>query len=160
MVFVHTYISMFTTLLLTFSLSPPVSIQSWKKRWFVLTLLNPMDPSSLDLSYYSEADRRDKKGTVNLQEIRAVNPIYTKSKGNVFSVETEDRKFLLRAPDEQQKAVWVAKLLEGCSKGKAVLFTGILFSYSKSACVSGVYICVFGTRTFQRRQNIARHRCV
>ena len=104
----------------------------------MLTLLNPLDPSSLDLSYYSEADRKDKRGVVNLQEIRAVNPIYSKSKGNVFSVETEDRKFLLRAPDEQQKAVWVAKLLEGCSKGRWVGREAVLTwlqSTTKSTCV-------------------------
>ncbi len=83
--------------------------------------MNPLDPSSLDLSYYMSADKKEKRGSINLQEIRAINPVYNKTKGNIFSVETEDRKFLLKSPDEQGKAVWVAKLLEGCSKGAWIL---------------------------------------
>lgn len=84
----------------------------------MLSLKNPLDPSSLDLNYYSDSEKKEWKGSINLQAIKGVNPVYSKSKGNVFSVETADRKFVLRSTDEQGKAVWVAKLLEACSKGQ------------------------------------------
>ncbi len=107
---------------LPLSLSSPPSpslppMQSWKKRWFVLSRTNPSDSSSLDLSYYSDCEKKDKKGSIDFLKMRSVNPVYNKSNDNVFSVEMVDRKFMLKSPDKQGKAVWVAKLLECCSKG-------------------------------------------
>ena len=84
----------------------------------MLSRSNPLDPSFVEFSYYTDREKKDKKKSIDLRQIKSVNPVYNKTKDNVFSVETEDRKFLLKSADQQAKAVWVAKLLEFCSKGQ------------------------------------------
>ena len=93
-------------------------LQNWKKRWFVLTKTTASQNSAtLDLSYYSDPTKKDKKGTVDLSKIATVNPLPSKSKEHVFSIETSDRKYGFKAPDIQTREIWVAKLMELCGKG-------------------------------------------
>lgn len=93
-------------------------LQNWKKRWFVLTKTTAsQNLATLDLSYYSDPTKKDKKGTVDLSKIVTVNPLPNKSKEHVFSIETSDRKYGFKAPDIQTREIWVAKLMEMCGKG-------------------------------------------
>lgn len=99
--------------------TPPLDnfFVNWKKRWFVLSRGSPQDPTSLDLSYYTEASKKDKVKSIDVREIKTINPVHNESKENVFSLEMSNRKkFMLRSADKQGKAIWVAKLLECCSK--------------------------------------------
>ena len=95
-------------------------MQSWKKRWFVLTRsTDAYGQSSVQLTYFADADSKEKKGTIDLSQVESVNPTPIKSKENVFSLELSDRhRQLFKSPDTATKALWVAKLLEVCSKGK------------------------------------------
>ena len=85
----------------------------------MLSLKNAHDASSLDLCYYKDATKQGKVESIDIHKIKSINPVYNKSKENVFSLEMLDCKFVLRAADRQDKAVWVAKLLECCSKGES-----------------------------------------
>lgn len=71
----------------------------------------------MNLSYYTESTKKEQKGSIELSRIKSINPVHNKSKENVFSLELSDQKFVLRSPDKEGKAIWVAKLLECCSKG-------------------------------------------
>ena len=96
-------------------------LQNWKKRWFTLYRLDPFNPTSMELAYYSDSERKEKKGTINLTKIAKVSPIGGKTKDHVFSIEkTDGKKLVLKAADIRIKNIWLAKLLEGCSKGGSV----------------------------------------
>ena len=59
-----------------------------------------------------------KKGTVDLAKFVGIRPnAKVGQKENVFAVETEDRKYILRAPDSTTKDIWLAKLCELCGQG-------------------------------------------
>lgn len=93
-------------------------LQNWKKRWFVLAkTTTSQNLATLDLSYYADPTKKDRKGTVDLSKITTVNPLPSKSKEHVFSIETSDRKYGFKAPDIQTREIWVAKLMELCGKG-------------------------------------------
>ncbi|KAL5496205.1 hypothetical protein EMCRGX_G012443 [Ephydatia muelleri] len=90
---------------------------SWKKRWFVLARTDRFDPSSVLLVYYSDKTKREKKGVLSLQNFRGIRPnVQVGSKQFVFAIETQERKYILRASDPTTKGIWLAKLSEHCGQ--------------------------------------------
>ena len=78
----------------------------------------------MELTYYSDSERKERKGTINVTQIAKVSPISGKSKDHIFSIETsEGKKLILKAGDARTKSIWLAKLLEGCSKGGYITHT-------------------------------------
>lgn len=101
--------------------------QKWKKRYFVLSRTNPFDPLSAELTYYDDQEKRHKKGTIDLSTIVNVNPIHKSNKEHIFSLEAPGRSYLLKAADARAKNLWVAKLLECCSKGTS--YTNVIITF-------------------------------
>ena len=78
----------------------------------------------MELTYYSDSERRETKGSINITQITKVSPISGKSKDHVFSIETNDgKKLVMKAADVRTKSIWLAKLLEACSKGGSIMHT-------------------------------------
>ena len=76
----------------------------------------------MELTYYSDSERRETKGSINITQITKVSPISGKSKDHVFSIETKDgKKLVMKAADVRTKSIWLAKLLEACSKGGSIM---------------------------------------
>ncbi|XP_019856874.1 PREDICTED: uncharacterized protein LOC109585304 [Amphimedon queenslandica] len=99
--------------------TPPLDklFVKWKKRWFVLSRTNPHDPNSIDLSYYNDRTMKEKRGTINLAKFIGIRPnAKIGHKENVFAIETQERKFILRASDQRTKNIWLAKLCEFCGQ--------------------------------------------
>ena len=78
-----------------------------------------MDTSTLELNYYMDSTKREKRGSINLSKFVGLCPnAKVGSKEHGFAVETEDRKYILRAPDAVTKNIWIAKLCELCGQGE------------------------------------------
>lgn len=87
----------------------------------------------MELTYYSDSERRETKGSINITQITKVSPITGKSKDHVFSIETNNgKKLVMKAADARTKCIWLAKLLEACSKGGSISHTHILLSTTQS----------------------------
>ena len=80
--------------------------------------MDPFDPLAVDLTYYTDAEKKEKKGSICIGQITKVNPTQGKAKEHIFSIETHDKKYVLKASDDMKKTMWIAKLLECCSKGQ------------------------------------------
>lgn len=76
------------------------------------------DPSTLELIYYIDRSKREKRGSINLAKFIGIRPnAKVGNKENIFAIEVEDRKYILRAPDLTTKNIWLAKLCELCGQG-------------------------------------------
>lgn len=77
------------------------------------------DQSSIELAYYNDKSAKVKRGTINLSKFVGIRPnAKIGNKDNIFAIETEERKYILRAPDAVTKNIWLAKLCELCGQGK------------------------------------------
>lgn len=77
-----------------------------------------MDSSTLELNYYMDSTKKEKRGSINLSKFVGLCPnAKVGSKDHGFALETEDRKYILRAPDAVTKNVWIAKICELCGQG-------------------------------------------
>ena len=94
-----------------------VYIQNWKKRWFVLRKKDPFDPTSVELVYYADPRKKELRGTIPVESLSKVYHTPSKNKEHVFAVETDDKKFLLKATEHNTKSIWLAKLMELISHG-------------------------------------------
>lgn len=62
---------------------------------------------------------KEKRGTINLSKFIGIRPnAKIGHKEHVFAIETEERKYILRASDLRTKNIWLAKLCEICGQGK------------------------------------------
>lgn len=93
-------------------------VQSWKRRWFVLSRTDPINPGAVELSYYTDPMKQEKKRSFPLSRVVKIHPTFSKAKDHSFAVELPEHKFLLRAPDGNSKNVWVAKLCEFSGQGQ------------------------------------------
>ena len=83
------------------------------------SLLPQNVPSSIELSYYKDASKREKRQTIDLSKFVGIRPnAKVGSKEHVFAIETEERKYILKAPDQNTKNIWLAKLCELCGQGQ------------------------------------------
>lgn len=63
--------------------------------------------------------KKEKRGAVNLAKFIGLSPnAKVGNKDHAFALETEDRKYILRAPDAVTKNIWLAKLCEVCGQGQ------------------------------------------
>ena len=63
--------------------------------------------------------KREKRGFINLAKFVGIRPnAKVGNKENVFAIETEDRKYVMRAFDATTKSIWLAKLCELCGQGQ------------------------------------------
>lgn len=63
--------------------------------------------------------KKGKRTVINLTKFIGIRPnAKVGHKENVFAIETEDRKYILRAPDQLTKNIWLAKLCELCGQGE------------------------------------------
>lgn len=75
----------------------------------------------MELNYYMDNSKREKRGSINLSKFVGLYPnAKVGSKDHSFALETEDRKYILRAPDAVTKNIWIAKLCELCGQGESV----------------------------------------
>lgn len=93
-------------------------LQTWKRKWFVLSQKDPFNPRSVELSYYNDSDQSGKKGSIDLSAITRIHPSPSKAKGHVFSIELKDKKIMLKADDAKTKNIWIAKLYEFAGQGQ------------------------------------------
>lgn len=107
----------------------------------IFTFLFPpslqLDPSTLELVYYMDNTKKEKRGTVNIAKFVGLSPnAKVGNKDHAFALETEDRKYILRAPDAVTKNIWLAKLCEVCGQGQCgnVLW-GWVCEYVNWSCV-------------------------
>ena len=85
-------------------------------RLFLLIL--QLNPHFLELCYYRDDSKREKKGTIDLRKFRGLRPnARIGNKDHVFAIETEDRKYIFRAPSHSTKNIWIAKLWEFFGQG-------------------------------------------
>lgn len=76
------------------------------------------DPSTLKLFYYKDVTKKGKQTVIDLTKFIGIRPnAKVGNKENVFAIETEDRKYILRASDPVTKNIWLAKLCELCGQG-------------------------------------------
>ena len=71
----------------------------------------------MELAYYNDASRSDKKGSIDMTSITRIHPSASKAKGHVFSIDFKDKKIMLRADDAKTKNIWIAKLYEFAGQG-------------------------------------------
>lgn len=93
-------------------------LQTWKRKWFVLSQRDPFNPRSVELSYYNDSDESGKKGSIDLTAITRIHPSPSKAKGHIFSIELRDKKIMLKADDAKTKSIWIAKLYEFAGQGQ------------------------------------------
>lgn len=96
---------------------PSPLLQTWKKRWFILSQRDPFDPRSVELTYYSDSNLEEKRGTIDMPSITRIHPSPSKAKGHIFSIEIKDKKIMLKADDAKTKGIWIAKLYEFAGQG-------------------------------------------
>ena len=90
----------------------------------IITSLLQHDPNSIDLSYYNDRTMKEKRGTIDLAKFIGIRPnAKIGHKENVFAIETQERKFILRASDMRIKNIWLAKLCEFCGQGKQLMIS-------------------------------------
>ena len=66
-----------------------------------------------------DSTKKEKRGSINLSKFVGLCPnAKVGNKDHGFAVETEDRKYILRAPDAVTKNIWIAKLCELCGQGQ------------------------------------------
>ena len=79
-------------------------------------------PSSIELAYYKDASKKEKRQTIDLSKFVGIRPnAKVGTKEHVFAIETEERKYILKAPDQNTKNIWLAKLCELCGQGQSYL---------------------------------------
>ena len=62
--------------------------------------------------------KKGKQTVIDLTKFIGIRPnAKVGNKENVFAIETEDRKYILRASDPVTKNIWLAKLCELCGQG-------------------------------------------
>lgn len=77
-------------------------------------------PTSIELSYYKDASKKEKLQTIDLSKFVGIRPnAKVGTKEHVFAIETEERKYILKAPDQNTKNIWLAKLCELCGQGQS-----------------------------------------
>ena len=77
-----------------------------------------MDPSSMELCYYKDDSKREKKRVIDLNSIIGIRPTpKIGSADNIFAIETREKKYVLKAADMHTKNTWLAKLCEYCGQG-------------------------------------------
>ena len=89
----------------------------------MLSRTNLFDPSSIELAYYKDSEKKTKqKKTIDLQLVVNVSPVQKSgNKENVFALDMKGKHVLLKASNILVQNVWLAKLLECCSKGERSL---------------------------------------
>jgi hypothetical protein len=99
--------------------TPPLDklIVTWKKRWFILSQKDPFDPRSVQLTYFTDSNLAEKRGTIDMPNITRIHPSPSKAKGHIFSIEIKDKKIMLKADDAKTKDIWIAKLYEFAGHG-------------------------------------------
>jgi hypothetical protein len=70
--------------------------KSWKKRYFVL---------SADALLYYVAENKDLKGEISMAQVKSVNVVTAKKPS--FSVQTEDREYIMQAETESERDEWI-----------------------------------------------------
>lgn len=93
-----------------------------------------MDPTSVQLAYYKDNSKKEMSRVIDLSKFVGIRP--SAKVGNnehVFAIETEERKYILKAPDLQTKNIWLAKLCELFGQGEArePVYTGLLWASNK-----------------------------
>ena len=113
-------------LILYYSPPPPLSPQN--------------DPGSIELSYYKDSIKKEKRRVIDLTNITGIRPTPKMgSSDHIFAIETVGRKYILKAADEDTKNIWLAKLCEFCGQGQLVFF--FLLLSSSCCCFVGGYSC-------------------
>ncbi len=77
------------------------------------------DPDSVQLSCYKDETKKEGRKMVDLSKFLGIRP--SAKVGNhqhVFAIETEERKYILKAQDEHTKNIWLAKLCELFGQGE------------------------------------------
>lgn len=74
-------------------------VKNWKTRWFVL--------QGRHISYFANQGDRKCKGVVELDYGTRVEENHSVGKSNCFSVITPAKKFVFRAKDSDELAVWM-----------------------------------------------------
>ena len=83
------------------------------------SLSSQNSPSGIELSYYKDDTKKEKRQTIDLSKFVGIRPnAKVGTKENVFAIETEERKYILKAPDQNTKNIWLAKLCELCGQGE------------------------------------------
>lgn len=73
----------------------------------------------MELCYYNDKTAKEKRGIIDLSKFVGIRPnAKIGNKDNIFAIETEERKYILRAPDAVTKSIWLAKLCELCGQGR------------------------------------------
>lgn len=86
---------------------------------YSLALSLQNDPNSVELCYYKDTSKKEKKHVINLSSILGIRPTpKIGSADNIFAIETKDKKYILKAADVNVKNIWLAKLCEYCGQGK------------------------------------------
>ncbi len=76
------------------------------------------DPTSIELVYYKDGTKTEKKQVINLNSIIGIRPTpKIGSADNIFAIETKEKKYVLKAADTHIKNTWLAKLCEYCGQG-------------------------------------------
>ena len=79
---------------------------------------DPFDPRSVELTYYTDSNLAEKKGTYDMASITRIHPSPSKAKGHIFSIEVKEKKVMLKADDAKTKNIWIAKLYEFAGHGR------------------------------------------
>ncbi len=89
----------------------------------MLSRTDLFDPSSIELAYYKDSEKKTKqKKTIDLQLVANVSPVQKSgNREHVFALDMKGKLVLLRASSMLVQNVWVAKLLECCSKGEVTV---------------------------------------
>ena len=89
----------------------------------VFTTLRPFslqnDPDSIQLAYYKDEGKTEGRKVIDLSKFVGIRP--SAKVGNhqhVFAIETEERKYILKAEDHDTKNIWLAKLCELFGQGQ------------------------------------------
>ena len=84
-----------------------------------LFLLSQADPTSIELCYYKDGSKQEKKRVIALNSIIGIRPTpKIGSADNIFAIETKEKKYVLKAADMHTKNIWLAKLCEYCGQGE------------------------------------------
>lgn len=78
-----------------------------------------MDPTSVQLSYYKDNNKKEVRRAIDLSKFVGIRPsAKVGNHENVFAIETEERKYILKAQDMHTKNIWLAKLCELFGQGQ------------------------------------------
>lgn len=74
---------------------------------------------TINLCYYKDINKKGEARHINLSKITGIRPSSkVGSSDHIFAIETEDRKYILKAQDHNTKNIWLAKLCELCGQGQ------------------------------------------